>query len=349
MHLIDQYIKEKSVEIFEKIKGKKIIYLDLNYWILVRDKRTGEDTIAAQIANKIISLHETGRCIFPLSEMVFWEIMKQSDEKTRNATLILSEKLSEGIAIIGEDQRIKVEFSHWVQSSQKVTNLYQLKQLIWAKLPLVTGYFFYSEKVKELEPELRRSLLDFAGSIPLSTIPVDPQFVFEPFTGKDDVKTMNVNKEIYKDENKSFNSMFLSELWGCLECYKDDFNTVINDLYFEQAGRYPTAEEVHQSDQTAWCKLIYQAFKSGKLTNQLPVFKIFPSLFASMRWNIDRKYKDGNDTADVKHATCALPYCDYLFTEKELHTMIKQTKLDETFNCIVESHLTKVLEILNSI
>ncbi|EHQ25126.1 hypothetical protein [Mucilaginibacter paludis] len=34
---IDQYIAEKSITIHEAIADRKIIYLDLKYWILLRD------------------------------------------------------------------------------------------------------------------------------------------------------------------------------------------------------------------------------------------------------------------------------------------------------------------------
>jgi hypothetical protein len=102
-------------------------------------------------------------------------------------------------------------------------------------------------------------------------------------------------------------------------------------------------------DGKAWCMLIYNAFRKEKLSDQLPMFNIFSSLFASMRWNKDRKYKDGNDTIDAMHASASLPYCDYFFTEKELNTVILQLSLDTTFSCITERDPNKVLERLNAI
>lgn len=37
MRYIDQYIAENSITISHAIAGRKIIYLDLKYWILLRD------------------------------------------------------------------------------------------------------------------------------------------------------------------------------------------------------------------------------------------------------------------------------------------------------------------------
>jgi len=98
-----------------------------------------------------------------------------------------------------------------------------------------------------------------------------------------------------------------------------------------------------------YCKLIIQLFREDKLTNELPLFKIDPSLFGLMWWNKDRIYKDGNDTMDVLHASNALPNCDYFFTEKELRSMIVKLKLDKSFGGVVESDGKKVLEALNAI
>jgi len=135
--------------------------------------------------------------------------------------------------------------------------------------------------------------------------------------------------------------MFLSELCGLLDCYQPIFEQVSSELTEMEHGKSEALEP--------WAGLIYQCFKLNKITNELPFFRIFPTLFSLMRWNKGRKYKDGNDTLDVKHATCALPYCDYFFTENELKSMITQSQLDTAFDCIVESTPEGILGELNKI
>ena len=149
------------------------------------------------------------------------------------------------------------------------------------------------------------------------------------------------SKEDFKHENKTFDEMFLSELCGLLDCYQPIFEQVSSELTEMEHGKSEALEP--------WAGLIYQCFKLNKITNELPFFRIFPTLFSLMRWNKGRKYKDGNDTLDVKHATCALPYCDYFFTENELKSMITQSQLDTAFDCIVESTPEGILGELNKI
>ncbi|MBB6127180.1 hypothetical protein [Mucilaginibacter lappiensis] len=341
MLFIDKYISEKSLTFYEQIKDKKTVYLDLKYWILLRDAGNGKNPIMDLMLEKVMSLHQTGKCVFPVSELVLIEIMKQSDERTRTATLKLAEKLSDGIAIINETQRVKNEFWRWWSKlNDKESVKDDPRRLVWAAFPLVTGYFFYSQKAEELPAYVKRSFLDFVCSIPLSSIPANPDIEFEPFDGKDNTVALNAYKELYKDQNKTFKEMFLSELWGCLDCFKDDLNAVLKEK---------AAEDPDNTDIYALCRKIYDAFKDGKVGDDLPTFNIFPTLFGVTRWNKDRRYKDGNDTLDIKHASCALPYCDYFFTEKELHTMICQYKLDRQFQCTVASKPKDILEILQAI
>jgi hypothetical protein len=347
---IDNYIREKSIDLFSGIGDRNIVYLDLKYWILIRDHINDQaDTIPGRLARKFVELYECKKCIYPVSEAVFWEILKQSDKISVIKTLELVEKLSEGLAIISGRQRVKVEFDCWLRSIAKPSEKIYPEKYVWAKLPLITGYFFYSAKAEELPPALRRSLLDFAANIPLSELVRHHDGQLKPFTGKDNVELMNAYKERYHHENKTRMSMFLSELAGCLDCFTNEFNEVIKEHFFHETERLPSAEEQNLVDKRAWQKAIYSGFKTQKIVDQLPHFKISPSLAGAMRWNKDRKYTDGNDTIDIMHATVALPYCDYFFTERELHTIIAQEKLDKIFNCITASKADAVLEEVHKI
>lgn len=316
MDFLDQYLQDGSLEIYSAIKARKRVYLDLKYWIMIRDNGMDGSTIASQIAQKVDDLHQTGKCIFPLSEPILMELMKQQDDRSRLATIELAERLSEGVALIGDRQRMKVEFSQWVKSGQDSALKNRSAQLVWANPAMVMGYFFYSKKAEELPEPLRRAFLDFASSISLAETLAGTTSPFVAFIGKDDIDQLNSGKLKYQHENKTFKAMFLSELWGYVSLFAEDFNEVIAAHYFQHIGRYPTSGEKGAQDGEAWCKLIYQAFKAGKIGTELPMLRIFPSLFASMRWNRDRKYKDGNDTADVPHACSALPYCDYFLYRK---------------------------------
>ena len=196
---------------------------------------------------------------------------------------------------------------------------------------------------------MQKQLFDFTCKFSISDVFELNSQPYPPVKFKDNIDAFNESKEKYKHENRTFDEMFLSELGGMLDVFRDDFNGVMADCYFEETCRQPTEAEEQDTDTNAWCKFIYNAFKLKKITTELPLLKIYPTLHAVMRWNKERKYKDGNDTMDVMHAATALPYCDYFFTEKELHTMITQQGLDKSFGCIVESAPDKILDTLSAI
>lgn len=172
--------------------------------------------------------------------------------------------------------------------------------------------------------------------------------LFKPFHFKDNVDFLNEAKEKYKDENKSFKQLFLSELGGYIDCFKDTLSKSIEQLYIWEHGKEITEAEKTAIDQDVLKNLIYNLFKFNKVTTEFPTICILPELSASVRWNKTRKYVDGNDTIDFLHATSSLPYFDFFFTEKELKTIICQRELNIKYNCIVESDTNKILDILNT-
>lgn len=341
-------MRQLSLDLFEKTKGKKIVYLDLKYWILLRDHGRITDVAKKKVVEQLTLLLDSNRCAFPISETTFWEIMKQSED-TRRLTFEVVDRFSQGLTIVNGTARLRVEFYYWMQKYSKGAGLVEPAKLIWTNINLEIGRKFYADKAGLFNETMQKELLDLACRFSISDVFKLNNRFFPPVKYKDDIDAFNENKEKYAHENKTFDEMFLSELGGMLDVFRDDFNGVMTECYFEETGRQPTKAEEQDTDTNAWCKLIYHAFRLKKITTELPLLKIYPTLHGVLRWNRDRKYKDGNDTMDVMHAATALPYCDYFFTEKELHTMIAQQGLDKAFGCIVESTPERILSVLEAI
>ena len=79
-----------------------------------------------------------------------------------------------------------------------------------------------------------------------------------------------------------------------------------------------------------------------------PSIDIFAQLHAKLRWNKTQKYKKG-DLVDIQHATYALGYYDFFFTERSLFNMIKESQYDTKYNCIVEFKTDSILKYLQKI
>ncbi len=345
-HLL-QYMERESLNIYNKYSNKKFVYLDLKYWILLRDGDQSGNPIAGQIIEKIRQLYDAGKCIFPISDTVYYEVMKQGDDIKRLSSIALIDRYSEGLAMVTAEHQFKITFGYWIRKHLKIENLIEPKKRIWSKINLVIGFPGFAQQFENLSVELHTAYFDFASKIPLQFTHSNSS-MFEPFKGKDDINALNEGKEKFKDQNKTFKEMFISELESFIQEFKILINEELSTLFLEKVGRLPTIKELEGVNADDYCKLIIQMFREDKLTNELPLLKIGPALFGLMRWNKDRVYKDGNDTMDVLHAAHALSNCDYFFTEKELRSMIVQLKLDKMFDCIVESDPKRVLDVLNS-
>ena len=106
---ISQYKKEKSLEIFTLLKNRKVIYLDINYWIKLREESKKIHSDERKFLNIITALSHSKHCIFPISEITFSEVMKQRDLSTRKETIELIDKLSEGVCFMPMKERIQLE------------------------------------------------------------------------------------------------------------------------------------------------------------------------------------------------------------------------------------------------
>ena len=341
---MDKYIKQKRLEISQLIRYKKIVYLDTNYWIKLRKEHNKTDLIDRKFFNRVNELVVCGKCIFPISEITFWEIMKQSDLQSRKETMEMVDKFSGGIAIINNDERRQLELRHW-KSNLIGNETFTLNELVFTKIPFILGYEFLnmvdtiSQQKDFIDAVSAASLLEFAS---------DNNFVFKFI---DNIENLSSGIKQHEGENNTIKDLFLSELSGYLDLYSDSISEVEYQMFYKTTGQYPTNEEKNTVDTSKSMYLIYNMFRLDKITNELPAYHIFPMLFAYFRMKAKQgmKFQDENNTMDFLHASFALPYCDYFFTEKRLCNMINELKLNEIYNCIVEYDANIVLEKLNLI
>lgn len=340
---MNQYLLKKQIDFGNSIRNCKKIYLDINFWVKLRDQETDADK---ELFNKLEELVADNKCVLPISETIFYEILKQNDVSALKKMANVISKFSKGISIVSDQERQQLEFINFVHAKTQKP-IFDMRVCVWTKISINIIY----NMLIRFEPEKADNrFIDFLEDISFEkiiTLADNPNF--KPFKFKDNVAFLNKAKEKYKDENKSFKQMYLSELGGYLETFDGDFIKYMDDIYFLETGKHLTSEEKEKVHFTNWSLCIYNLVKLNKIKTALPSFTIFSELNASIRWNKDRKYSDGNDTFDFMHATAALPYYDYFFTEKELKTIIEQRKLDKIYNCVVLSEVNTVIKELESI
>lgn len=143
---IDRHVKCRVVELGRALAEKNAIYLDVRYWLFLRQALLANDVTPK--GKLLLSLREavkSGKVFCPISESVFLELLKQSDPESRLRTAKLIDELSLGVSLLSQRERVATELAHFLYSSQNGADVYPLEHLLWTKLPYVLGFLHPTE------------------------------------------------------------------------------------------------------------------------------------------------------------------------------------------------------------
>ena len=344
-----EYMKSKRMALSHSLEDKKIIYLDTKYWITLKDQSLQLEDEKRHFFNLISTLSNAGKIVLPISEVTFYEVLKRTDKASLKQTIKIIDAFSKGIALVTRKEMMHLEFrSFFEQTSEKT------KKLIWTKIPFIAYPTFLNHPGFKMgfNASINQGVIDRFWNLTFTDLfeMLDKNDLFKPFIFKDNVNYFNTQKVLHENENKTFEQMFLSELGGTLDLFDNIISEVMQEKYFEETGRIATEEELQDENKVLYRNLIYHAFRLKRINTELPSLKIFSSLFANNRWN-KTKAHDENDTMDFLHATFALPYCDYFFTERSLGTTLKQNHLsfDKIYSCEIYHREDEILKMLSAI
>lgn len=352
---VHDYYKSLRIKLSEQVLDKKVIYLDTKFWVLMRKGLLDpiEHPLENELLKLAVELSSKDKCIFPISEDVFLEVIKQSDEKTLKATAELIDKISKGISSISSEERIELEFMHyWYSITGK--SVYNTEQLVWTKLSYLMGVqqFEIPDISSEDNCMLQKSFMDQMWSISLSQMISNlleaggmVSGLHPKIAGK-----LNDGKFKHTGEANNFNQMFLNEVGGIVDAYRDELADMMSYIYTKETGLTETEDEIQQHREETkrlMGNTIYNVFRLKKVTVEMPSVNILASVNAAVRWDKQQRFQD-NDFYDFRHATTALPYCDYFFTEKRLMHLLtqKSLSLDKLYECEIQSSVNKVIKIL---
>jgi hypothetical protein len=356
---VNKYIREKCIELSNFVLSHKIVYLDTKFWIIIRDVSLGRNKNEAEndLYKKIIELAESKKCIFPISQDIFLEILKQKDKETLKETARLIDFLSKGVSLISLEERIAVEISHFLYEFSEL-EIYERKEMVWTKLTYAMGFTTPTNDWidKTLDEVIQKAFIDQMWSISLLDMiefmeKNGDSLARKSYRPSNRADLLNRGKFDHADENKTFQEMFLTELVGILDVYKDQFSYFMAKLYEKKTSNIVTSHEFNNTGyESDLFNMICNMFKFEKAKDRLPTLAILSGLHAVTRWDKERKFKD-NDGHDFNHAASALPYADYFFTEKSLTHLITQklTEYDKIYSCNVQSTIKGAYNAISEI
>jgi hypothetical protein len=248
---IDRHSRARPVELGRWIAGRKKVYLDACYWIIIRDMALGVRTGAVE--QKLLHFLRRGVArgdlICPISAAMFMELMKQPyTPERRIATAALIDELSFGVSMILPKIVVGTEIHSFLLRTLRGGELYPMQELIWTKVSYSLGNMYPSLEQLSAE-ELHRfqvGFFDYLWDVPLSQIvgligdtpgPTDDFRKLSEETNRDCAR--------FAHELRSFEGTYDIELRGAVELLGDVAADVIEHLNEKDLGRAPTptAEE----------------------------------------------------------------------------------------------------------
>jgi len=352
---LGDYLQAKQVSLGATVNTRIIVYLDTKFWLILRDVELGREKnlVERELYRLVNELSVSKKCIFPIGEDVFLEVVKQSDVVTRNTTACLIDRLSEGVSLVSLEERVDIEVFDFFSSYSNI--VYPARSdLVWTKLPYCLGFMTPKINLDEnLSLAIEKAFVDqfwiCSLSEMLSALEGNSENVELPVFKI--ASMLNEGKFSHTQENGTYTQMFQSELAGLLDVFKVNVLRSTKKLFLIREGRVPSQSEIEKSKtERLTINCIYNGFRLNKIKKEFPSFRILAGLHASVRWNTNQKFKD-NDMHDFHHAAAALPYAQYFFTERSLRHLITQNKnsFDVLYNCTVESDVGRSISQLEKI
>lgn len=355
---LDEYTKGLRLQLGEEIKSCRKIYLDTNYWLELRNVILGrqENKNFVKLLELLHNGVKAGKLICPISDENFYEILLQSDPSTLSASASLIDDVSRGVALLSTEERIKFEILYFIHSSTKGKNsVYHPDIFVWSKVSYICGASHPTSTLFSPEDELviKKAFFDQMWSLSLTDMikVIGMENILSMHKYNDISEKLNKSKIKYANENNSFKQLFLSEIAGVIDLFQHLFEEALVYLFENEKGYKPATEEVEATNSGKQiANFIYHAFKKNKLGNYFPTLVIGAGLHASVRQDVNRKFKT-NDMSDFRHAQAALPYFDYFFTEHSLRDLVSRNNIgfDKKYKCKVLSDPGQAVECVTKI
>lgn len=312
---VAQYARLRSIELGALVSARKRVYLDKCFWIQLRDATLDTKLVGPAVTLLGVLHHEVseGRLICPISDALFLELMKQTDQRTRRATAVLIDKLSLGVALVPHFTRVATEVAHLLHQGGGHA-LDPLEHLIWTKAAYVLGMqhpvasaFPASERLV-----IQKAFLDHLWTVPLASIldKLDdaqaPKLTYPALAER-----LNRENAQHVAQMRSFAQVYRDEVDGVMELAAQIGVDVLNDMATRSAGRPLDVASVEKDAATQEVLGFLRAVVRKPMgRSALRTLHIGATLHAALRWNRSQKL-DANDLYDFHHAEAALSYCNF--------------------------------------
>lgn len=316
------------------------IYLDKCFWIYLRDASIGRSkaTDASALLGLLRSGVSEGRFVCPISDILFLELMNQSDPITRLATADLIDELSLGTCLLPNDHRIATEVENLVETLI-TPNATRLESAVWTKVSYVLGIVHPSPLPIANSEEIQARFFDHLWEFPLRKMlevigsGMPPSSMFG-----EQATRLNDSNDEHSSEMKSFQQVLRDEIGGVMDLLVPQAIRAAKALQSVEAAELREAlTDGPRAFETLCRATEFQEGRRALRTSYLGCL-----FHAAVRWNRTKRLK-ANDLADFQHAQAGVGYCNALFTDGPTKHMVEQRNLNirNDFPCEVFASISE--------
>lgn len=312
----NEFHKILSVRFYESLKGKKVVFLDLNYWINFREAKP----LYTAIYGKLKILVETGQIICVLSSSIIDEMGKMQMDK-RLATARMMDSL-----------QCKTVLNNIHICAHELRNLdYAL-----SGKALMKDYQF--SPVFESNP--------FLSDAVLRKHQAEEDFVYNLLY--EDLFEMSIEQYCKETDSRHFDS---SDRFarGFNQAKK---HTMQIQSYVQELAEGLQSQIVACAELTGYTFTSRPDVMNSLplFIQHAPYMYVLSAVNAAVAVDRDRIFKQ-NDFFDSQHSCAAIGYTDFFFTERKFHHLLyaKPIDISSHFSTQVGSDPEEVLNQLNEI
>lgn len=349
---LDEHRSVRGEWLREYLSTRKLIYLDTNWWIRLREARYGtpRDPMDRRILDRLLELVDDQRIAVPASGTSINEVLHQSDLTSRLTTLSMMDSLGVGVALCSREQQAVYEITSWL--STQVTGAPRIAPPAQSVLTCpLHAVMTPTLRVKGPRPEIVRVLPQLVESIAYLLTYVETAAWWEHWKDDPSIRTalssrMNDRARIGRAKVVDFRRVFTAEVHSYLDGY---WKYVCQAAHPPQRSGEQMMTWFGTTLETA--RTLLAAEPWTKLRGKLDGLNIIAGLHAMMRVDPARAFRP-TDWDDLNHAALALPYANAFFTEHSLSHLVRAAPgrlADQYPSCTIVSEGPEVLKYLDSL
>lgn len=321
-----EHVKQRRRDKITHASSFKLIYLDTLAWKCLADFRQGKSTLTAAMkvfSTSIEQAVQTGRFAFPIGVPTYFELASMVDPATQGMLKVLVDELSQGLCITSYHDRVGSELE--MLRTNNLAEVEGLEGFLCSPIemlgiPTMVLPAFVIEYVDQIT--FNKAFFDTQCEVPFSIqLDIASSAPGGRWDNSRGIVDLNDGKVKHQSEVANLNTGIFLELKGGIEAW-----FINEDKPLDQ--QQITSDALNAM--TLW--------NQQPASQALPTLRILSSLYGLMRFDPNRRYKNG-DPNDFMVAASALPVAHALFTDRKFATLLsdKRIGLEKFLNCSVVS------------